>query len=79
MGEPENAPPHWLNSHFAKAGNRLRFDRFMELCLYDEKNGYYAQNITSVGAIGDFSPLPFPHFSQIPFRAPSRILTCTTS
>ncbi len=58
MGEPENAPPHWLNSHFAKAGNRLRFDRFMELCLYDEKNGYYAQNITSVGAIGDFSTTP---------------------
>lgn len=41
-----------------EAENLLRFDRFMELCLYDVEHGYYAKNINSVGTTGDFSTTP---------------------
>ena len=41
-----------------EAENLLRFDRFMELCLYDVEHGYYAKNINSVGTSGDFSTTP---------------------
>jgi len=58
MGTSESAPPHWLHPHFIEAENLLRFERFMELCLYDEENGYYARNINSVGSGGDFSTTP---------------------
>lgn len=58
MGTFESARPHWLHPHFIEADNLLRFERFMELCLYDEQNGYYARNIHSVGASGDFSTAP---------------------
>ena len=46
--------PHWLHPHL-DADQRLRFDRFMELALYDPDHGYYAKHITTVGQRGDFS------------------------
>jgi SAM-dependent MidA family methyltransferase len=46
--------PHWLQPHL-DADHRLRFDRFMELALYDPGHGYYAKHITTVGRHGDFS------------------------
>ena len=58
MGTCERARPFWLRPHFMEAENLLRFDRFMELCLYDVEHGYYAKNITSVGSSGDFSTTP---------------------
>ena len=58
MGTCESARPHWLRPHFMEAENLLRFDRFMELCLYDVDHGYYAKNINSVGTSGDFSTTP---------------------
>ena len=58
MGTCESARPHWLRPHFMEAENLLRFDRFMELCLYDVEHGYYAKNINSVGTSGDFSTTP---------------------
>ena len=58
MGTCESARPHWLRPHFMEAENLLRFDRFMELCLYDVDHGYYAKNINSVGPSGDFSTTP---------------------
>ena len=58
MGTFESARHHWIRPHFIEAENLLRFDRFMELCLYDEENGYYARNISSVGKDGDFSTTP---------------------
>lgn len=45
---------HWLQSHL-DANQQLRFDRFMELALYDADHGYYAKHITTVGHRGDFS------------------------
>lgn len=33
----------------------VRFDAFMKHALHDPENGYYARNIESVGASGDFS------------------------
>ena len=58
MGTSESVRHHWLRPHLKEAKNLLRFDRFMELCLYDEANGYYARNISSVGKGGDFSTTP---------------------
>ena len=36
---------------------RISFKEFMRIALYDEKHGYYTQNIRSVGRGGDFSTL----------------------
>ena len=36
---------------------RISFKEFMRIALYDEKYGYYTQNIRSVGRGGDFSTL----------------------
>ena len=43
----------WLHQHLSSSGV-LRFDRFMELALYDPEHGYYACNV-SLGPRGDFS------------------------
>lgn len=58
MPEPESRPAAWLKSHFEAAGNRLSFERFMELCLYDPDHGYYSRHIQTVGADGDFATTP---------------------
>lgn len=41
-----------------KAGETLRFDRFMELALHDPERGYYARRIRAVGGSGDFTTTP---------------------
>ncbi|MDA1006005.1 MAG: SAM-dependent methyltransferase [Verrucomicrobia bacterium] len=46
--------PPWISSHL-DADGRLRFDRFMELALYDPQHGYYTTHITNVGRSADFS------------------------
>jgi SAM-dependent MidA family methyltransferase len=45
----------WIAEKVENQGGRIRFDRFMELALYDREHGYYAQNVSTVGSIGDFS------------------------
>lgn len=45
----------WLDPHLSAAGGRLRFDRFMELALYDPRHGYYTARISDVGRGADFS------------------------
>lgn len=44
----------WLRPHFEREGEALRFDRFMELALFDSQHGYYAQ-LDRIGSTGDFS------------------------
>jgi len=58
MQKPDFLPIGWLQPHFEAAENILRFDRFMELCLYDDENGYYSRHIRSIGPEGDFSTAP---------------------
>ncbi len=58
MQEPDSPSSGWLKPHFEAAGNTLRFDRFMELCLYDDHNGYYSRQARSIGPEGDFSTTP---------------------
>ena len=58
MQEPDPRAIDWLQPHFEAADNLLRFDRFMELCLYDEANGYYGRHVRSIGSRGDFSTTP---------------------
>lgn len=51
--------PPWLAPHFATAGGRLRFDRFMQLALHDPRHGYYASRISAVGGPrADFTTAP---------------------
>ena len=45
----------WIQLHLDAAGGRLRFDRFMELALYDPDHGYYTTRISTLGPRGDFS------------------------
>lgn len=44
----------WLRPHFEKEGDALRFDRYMELALFDVEHGYYAR-LDRIGRTGDFS------------------------
>jgi len=46
------------------------FEQFMQRCLHDPKRGYYARNIRSIGARGDFTTAP--QLSDIPAKAISR-------
>ena len=39
----------------AANGGRIRFDRFMQLALYDPQHGYYSRRIENVGRAGDFA------------------------
>ena len=41
-----------------KAGEKLRFDRFMDLALHHPERGYYARRIRGVGKGGDFTTAP---------------------
>jgi SAM-dependent MidA family methyltransferase len=45
----------WLAEIAAVEGGRIRFDRFMELALYDPQHGYYSRRIENVGRTGDFA------------------------
>ena len=45
----------WLAEMAAADGGRIRFDRFMELALYDPQHGYYSRGIEDVGRAGDFA------------------------
>jgi SAM-dependent MidA family methyltransferase len=45
----------WLAEMAAADGGRIRFDRFMELALYDPEHGYYSRAIENVGRGGDFA------------------------
>jgi SAM-dependent MidA family methyltransferase len=45
----------WLAEIAKNEGGRLRFDRFMELALYDRAHGYYSRRIRGIGKSGDFS------------------------
>jgi SAM-dependent MidA family methyltransferase len=45
----------WLAEIAAADGGRIRFDRFMELALYDPRHGYYSRRIENVGRTGDFA------------------------
>jgi SAM-dependent MidA family methyltransferase len=47
--------PSWIADIVATEGGRIPFDRFMELALYNPDHGYYARNISEIGAAGDFS------------------------
>ena len=44
-----------LPAHLLAAGNWLSMERFMELALYDEADGYYNTHINDIGFRGDFS------------------------
>ena len=44
-----------LRQWLASEGGAVPFRRFMEAALYDPNFGYYARQIRSVGAQGDFS------------------------
>jgi SAM-dependent MidA family methyltransferase len=37
-----------------REGGAISFSRYMELCLYDEKFGYYSRNTAQFGKAGDF-------------------------
>ncbi len=44
-----------LSRHILAEGGWISMERFMELALYDEKEGYYSASIAEIGARGDFS------------------------
>jgi SAM-dependent MidA family methyltransferase len=45
----------WLAEIAKGEGERLRFDRFMELALFHPAHGYYTRRIRGIGKSGDFS------------------------
>jgi SAM-dependent MidA family methyltransferase len=45
----------WLAEIAKSEGERLRFDRFMELALFHPVHGYYTRRIRGIGRSGDFS------------------------
>src|SRR5215470_13432726 len=47
----------WLAEIAAAGGDRIRFDRFMELALYDPQHGYYSRRIENVGRSGNFATI----------------------
>jgi SAM-dependent MidA family methyltransferase len=47
--------PSWLAQMVQTQGGRVRFDRFMEMALYDPTHGYYRTRIDAVGSKGDFA------------------------
>jgi SAM-dependent MidA family methyltransferase len=46
---------NWLARQAEAEGGCLRFDRFMQLALYDPDAGYYTAHVARVGRGGDFS------------------------
>jgi SAM-dependent MidA family methyltransferase len=47
--------PSWLGEAVQKEGGKIRFDRFMELALFDPIHGYYSAQMQTIGDRGDFS------------------------
>jgi SAM-dependent MidA family methyltransferase len=47
--------PSWLAEAVQKEGDKIRFDRFMELVLFDPIHGYYSAQMQTIGDRGDFS------------------------
>jgi SAM-dependent MidA family methyltransferase len=47
--------PTWLAEAVRSEGNRITFERFMELALYHPVHGYYTGNVPTIGRSGDFS------------------------
>lgn len=47
--------PSWLAEIVRAEGGKIRFDRFMELALYDPVYGYYSAQMQTIGGRGDFS------------------------
>jgi len=47
--------PSWLAEAVQKEGGKIRFDRFMELALFDPIHGYYSAQMQTIGDRGDFS------------------------
>jgi SAM-dependent MidA family methyltransferase len=47
--------PSWLAEAVQKEGGKIRFDRFMELALFDPIHGYYSAQMHTIGDRGDFS------------------------
>lgn len=45
----------WIAEAIRAEGGKVRFDRFMELALYDPVHGYYSAQMETVGRRGDFS------------------------
>jgi SAM-dependent MidA family methyltransferase len=45
----------WIAEIAKNEGGRLRFDRFMELALFDPAHGYYTRRMRGIGKSGDFS------------------------
>jgi SAM-dependent MidA family methyltransferase len=45
----------WLADAVQGKGGRVRFDKYMELVLYDPVHGYYSAQMETVGRSGDFS------------------------
>ncbi len=45
----------WLAEAIRAESGKVRFDRFMELALYDPVHGYYSVQMETVGRRGDFS------------------------
>jgi SAM-dependent MidA family methyltransferase len=50
--------PSWLAEIVQSEGGRVRFDRFMEIALYDPVHGYYRVQMKGIGSAGDFSTSP---------------------
>ena len=44
-----------LAPHILSHGNWISIEEFMDLALYDEAQGYYSNNISTIGYRGDFS------------------------
>ena len=55
--------PSWLAEAVQKAGGKIRFDRFMELALFDPIHGYYSAQMhngkAGRGAVPDACRVPF--------------------
>src|SRR5580693_3678264 len=45
----------WLAEVVRSEGDRITFERFMELALYHPVHGYYTGHVSSIGRSGDFS------------------------
>ena len=55
-----------LAAHIAAHGGGISNELFMELALYDERDGYYSHNVTDIGPRGDFSTAAT--MSELPAR-----------
>jgi SAM-dependent MidA family methyltransferase len=47
--------PSWLAEAVQREGGKIRFDRFMQLALFDPIHGYYSVQMHTIGDRGDFS------------------------